>query len=56
VAAWLVAFQPRGCRAKPGLHHETITIAHLLLINERVDRTTIRECDDFAAQSRPTSA
>ena len=38
-------------RDKPGLYHETITVAYVLLINERVDRAAAREWDLFAAQN-----
>lgn len=38
-------------QGKPNLYHETITIAYLLLINERVDRTASLEWEQFAAQN-----
>jgi len=38
-------------QGKPDLYHETITIAYLRLINERVDGATAREWSDFAAEN-----
>ena len=38
-------------QGKPDLYHETITIAYLMLINERIDRASIDGWDHFAAQN-----
>lgn len=37
-------------QGKPDLYHETITVAYVLLINERVRRTAVRGWDRFAAE------
>jgi hypothetical protein len=36
-------------QGKPNLYHETITVAYLLLINERIDRAAASGWDQFAA-------
>ncbi len=40
-------------RGKPGLYHETITVAFLLLINERLDGVEIGETWDQFAERNP---
>src|SRR5262245_6381074 len=38
-------------QGKPGLYHETITIAYVLLIDERLDRRPGSDWDHFAVQN-----
>jgi hypothetical protein len=38
-------------QGKPDLYHATITVAYLLLINERVDRSSPEAWQDFAARN-----
>jgi len=38
-------------QGKPNLYHETITIAYVLLINERIDRSADGSWETFAAEN-----